>query len=39
MICFGNYLKDYIESRDISQSEFATKLGITQKHINEILSS
>ena len=38
MICFGNYLKDYLEARDISQSEFATRLGISQKHMNEILN-
>ena len=38
MICFGHYLKDYLEARDISQSEFATRLGITQKHMNEILN-
>ena len=39
MICFGNYLKDYLEARDISQSEFATRLGISQKHMNEILNN
>lgn len=38
MICFGSYLKDYLEARDISQSEFAIRLGITQKHMNEILN-
>lgn len=38
MICFGDYLKDYLEARDISQSEFATRIGITQKHMNEILN-
>lgn len=30
MICFGDYLKDYLEARDISQSEFATRMGVTQ---------
>ncbi len=38
MICFGDYLRDYLEARDISQSEFATRLGITQKHMNEMLN-
>lgn len=38
MICFGDYLKDYLEARDISQSEFATRMGVSQKHINEILN-
>lgn len=38
MVCFGDYLKDYLESRDISQSEFATRMGVTQKHMNEILN-
>ena len=34
---FGKYLKDYLEFYNISQSEFASRLGITQKHMNEIL--
>ncbi len=38
MVCFGNYLRDYLEARDISQSEFATRIGVTQKHMNEILN-
>lgn len=38
MIYFGEYLKDYLESVNISQSEFALRLGITQKHMNEILN-
>ena len=38
MVCFGDYLKDYLEARDISQSEFATRMGVTQKHMNEILN-
>ncbi|MGN1271273.1 MAG: helix-turn-helix domain-containing protein [Clostridia bacterium] len=38
MICFGDYLKDYLEARDISQSEFATRMGVSQKHMNEILN-
>ena len=35
---FGKYLKEYLEYNNISQSEFATRLGITQKHMNEILN-
>ena len=37
-IYFGMYLKDYLEGNHISQSEFANRLGITQKHMNEILN-
>lgn len=36
---FGKYLKEYLEFNNISQSEFAIRLGITQKHMNEILNS
>ena len=35
---FGKYLKDYLEFNNISQSEFASRLGISQKHMNEILN-
>ena len=35
---FGDYLKDYLEFYNISQSEFAIRLNITQKHMNEILN-
>lgn len=35
---FGKYLKEFLEFNNISQSEFATRLGITQKHMNEILN-
>ena len=35
---FGSYLKDYLEYNNISQSEFAIRMGITQKHMNEILN-
>lgn len=35
---FGKYLKDYLEFHNISQSEFAMRMGITQKHMNEILN-
>lgn len=38
MIGFGSFLKDYLDYNNISQSEFALRLGITQKHMNEILS-
>lgn len=38
MICFGKYLKDYLEFHNISQSEFALRMGITQKHMNELLN-
>lgn len=38
MVCFGDYLKDYLEARDISQSEFAIRMGVTQKHMNELLN-
>lgn len=37
-IGFGKYLKDYLEFYNISQSEFANRLGISQKHMNEILN-
>lgn len=35
---FGEYLKDYLKFNNISQSEFALRLNITQKHMNEILN-
>lgn len=38
MIHFGKYLKDYLEFNNISQSEFAMRMGITQKHMNELLN-
>lgn len=38
MIYFGKYLKDYLEFYNISQSEFAIRMGITQKHMNELLN-
>ncbi|MEG0221860.1 MAG: helix-turn-helix domain-containing protein [Clostridia bacterium] len=38
VIYFGEYLKDYLEVSNISQTEFATKMGVTKKHINEILN-
>lgn len=38
MFGFGSMLKDYLEYHKISQSDFAKELGITQKHINNILN-
>lgn len=38
MVYFGEYLKDYLEYNKISQTEFALRLGVTQKHINEIIN-
>lgn len=38
MLGFGKYLKDYLEFNNISQTEFASRLGISQKHMNEILN-
>ena len=37
-IGFGSYLKDYLEFNNISQTEFANRLNISQKHMNEILN-
>ena len=38
MINFGEYLKDYLEFNNISQTEFAMRMGISQKHMNELLN-
>lgn len=35
---FGGYLKDYLEHYNISQVEFADRLNISTKHLNEILN-
>lgn len=35
---FGKYLKEYLEFNNISQTEFASRLGVTQKHMNELLN-
>lgn len=35
---FGSMLKDYLEFYKISQTDFADRLGISTKHMNEILS-
>lgn len=38
MVNFGEYLKDYLEFNNISQTEFAMRMGISQKHMNELLN-
>ena len=38
MIGFGSILKDYLKFYKISQADFANRLNITQKHLNEILN-
>lgn len=38
VIGFGSFLKDYLEHYNISQVEFAERLDITPKHLNEILN-
>ena len=35
---FSRYLKEYLEYNNISQTEFANRLGISQKHMNELLN-
>lgn len=35
---FGHMLKDYLDYYKISQTEFADRLNITQKHMNEIIN-
>ncbi len=35
---FGSMLRDYLEFYKISQTDFADRLGISTKHMNEILS-
>ena len=35
---FGSMLKDYLDYYKISQSDFALRLGISLKHMNEILN-
>lgn len=37
MIYFGEYLNDYLKSIKMTQSDFALRLGISQKHMNEII--
>lgn len=38
MAGFSKYLKEYLEFNNISQTEFASRLGISQKHMNELLN-
>ena len=38
MLGFSRYLKDYLEFNNISQTEFASRLGVSQKHMNEMLN-
>jgi len=38
MLGFSRYLKDYLEFNNISQTEFANRLGVSQKHMNELLN-
>ena len=38
MFGFGSMLKDYLEYYKISQTEFADRLNISQKHMNEIIN-
>ena len=35
---FGSILRDYLEYYKISQTDFADRLGISQKHMNEIIN-
>lgn len=37
-IRFKDYLKDYLEFNNITNKDFANRIGITQKHLIEILS-
>ena len=38
MTGFGSMLRDYLEYYKISQTDFADRLGISQKHMNEIIN-
>lgn len=38
MIGFGSILKDYLEFHNITQTDFADRLGISFKHMNEIIN-
>jgi len=35
---FGSILRDYLDYHKISQTDFADRLGISQKHMNEIIN-
>jgi len=37
-ISFADYLKDYLEINNISNKDFSKRIGITQKHLIDILS-
>ena len=37
-IRFANYLKDYLEFNNITNKDFANRIGITPKHLIDILS-
>jgi len=39
MYGFGSMLKDYLEFYKISQTDFADRLGITPKHVNDIINN
>ena len=38
MFHFGLLLKDYLDYHKITQSDFADRLGVSQKHMNEIIN-
>ena len=38
MISFGDVLQDYLEYYKITQTDFADRLGISHKHMNEIIN-
>lgn len=38
MVHFGRILKKYLDVYKITQSDFADRLGVTQKHMNEIIN-
>lgn len=38
MVYFGSYLKDYLENSNMSQTEFASRMNVTQKHMSEIIN-
>lgn len=38
MAGFADYLKEYLEFNNISQTDFASRLGISKKHMNELLN-
>ena len=38
MIGFGSLLRDYLDYYKISQTDFADRLGISKKHLNNIIN-